>query len=221
MDTGLLHTHNLLVILYALLLLAKLVLIAGKKKEQLDKLNRKTKVLHIVLAAGFTLTGLVMAFRAPLGAGTVYLVKYAILIAVIGLGVVGVKKMNAPLTGLALLLIVYVYFASKTHSLALQPEASRLKNITAAQMTEHPGDTLALGMALYNDACVRCHGPQGDSGYLKCKNLQREGIGQDYITTVLLNGQNTMPKYDYLTDDQRTALAKYVLTLGQAKVPKN
>jgi cytochrome c5 len=217
MDTGLLHTHNLLVILYALLLLAKLVLIIGKRQDQLATLNRKTKVVHIVLAAGFTLTGLVMAFRAPLGAGTVYLVKYAILLAVIGLGVVGVKRMNPVLTGLALLLIVYVYGASKTHSLALQPERARLATIAATAAVDHPGDTLALGRALYNDACVRCHGPQGDSGYLKSKNLQREGIGQDYITTVLLAGQNTMPKYDYLTNDQRTALARYVLSLGRVQ----
>lgn len=50
MDTGILHSHTLVVSLYLLQLLVRVVLMAAASKEALAKYTKAIRIPHIVLA---------------------------------------------------------------------------------------------------------------------------------------------------------------------------
>ncbi|MDX2063602.1 MAG: c-type cytochrome [Bacteroidia bacterium] len=215
MDTGLLHTHHLFVVLYLLLYLTKFGLLAARRGPALERLNRKTKVLHIVLASGFTLTGLVLAFRAPASTSLPHLVKYAALVAVIGLGVVAFKRRNVVLGALGLVLLAYSYGLGKTHDVLLRSERTQLAAASHALGETLTQDPVRVGERLYQTACARCHGTDGASEYRKSRNLQLYAADTTAVVAVLKAGLKPMPRYDYLSEAELRALALYVGTLKQ------
>jgi cytochrome c553 len=205
-----LHTHHLLVVLYTLLLAAKVVLVLSGNRHALVSLNGRTRVLHIVLASLMLATGIYGMLKSPEGFTPSYLIKYGLVVGVIGLGVVGIKQMNKPVSVLALVLIFYVYGIGKTHDILLQSPETRLKNLSASLTGALPSEA---GKQLYVVGCQRCHGSDGQSGYRKAKNLATSRLSDDNVAYIMRNGQNTMPAFDYLSTEQTQALVTYVKTL--------
>lgn len=222
METGMLHTHHLFVVLYLLLFAGKAGLVFARKPETLRRFNRKTRILHIVLAAGFTLTGIYLVARAPDGLRTVYLAKYGLLVLTIGVGVVAIKRANPVLTGLVVLLLAYTYGISKAHNFMLLSEKTRLAQVSARLPVKQAEDPVALGKALYQVSCLRCHGPKGDAAYRKSKNLTVLEGDANWVKSFLEAGPGTMPTYDYLAPHEADAIAAYVLTLreGSSAAPE-
>lgn len=210
MDIGMLHTHHLLVVLYIILLALKVVLVTAGQKHALTTLNGRTRVTHIVLASLMLATGLYLMFKSPVGLAPHSIVKYVILLAGIALGVVGVKRMSIPLSVLALLAFGYVYGIAKTRSMTLTPEKSRIEAVWEAHAAAPP---TARGQAIYEAACIRCHGPAGDAQYRKAANLKGNEKPDPYKRQVIEQGLNTMPGYGYMTDEQLDAVVAYINTL--------
>jgi cytochrome c553 len=210
MDTGILHTHHLLVVLYTLLLAAKVFLVIVGNRNALVSLNGRTRMLHIALASLMLATGVYGMLKSPEGFTSSYLVKYFLVLGVIALGVVGIKRMHKPISVLALVLMFYVYGIGKTHDLLLISPESKLKNLSASWTGTLPTEA---GKQLYVVGCQRCHGSDGQSGYRKAKNLATSRLSDDNLAYIIRNGQKAMPAFDYLSTDQTQALVTYVKTL--------
>lgn len=219
MQTGMLHTHHLLVVLYILLFAWKAVLVFLRKKEALDRLNRRTKVPHIVLSAGFLATGIYLAAVAPLGVQTVFVVKYVVIVLIIGVGIVGIRRMSIPLTALTLLLLVYTYTIGKSHGLLLQSHKTQVLYAANHVHDKLREDPIAYGQVLYETACLRCHGAEGKALYRQSKDLTQAPADTSYIKAFIRNGAGSkMPAFDYLNEYEKDALAAYVRSLqGNAR----
>lgn len=78
-----------------------------------------------------------------------------------------------------------------------------------------------LGRIKYQVYCSRCHGDQGygngpDSKYYfpRPRDLVKDpfnnGDSENQIANTIRYGFNQMPQFDYLTDDERHVIARYV-----------
>ena len=81
-----------------------------------------------------------------------------------------------------------------------------------------PGEELAQGETLYEEACLECHGPAGQGGQVEV-DLSSPGFYADQslesMTMVIERGGNGMPAFvDTYDSDQRLALAAYVRSLA-------
>jgi mono/diheme cytochrome c family protein len=75
-------------------------------------------------------------------------------------------------------------------------------------------DTLGLGKETFEEKCVVCHGNDGRLGISGAKILPDTKLQMDGIIKQIQNGKKAMPSFkQVLTEEQITAVAKYVLTL--------
>ncbi|MCS7085781.1 MAG: c-type cytochrome [Bacteroidia bacterium] len=215
MDIGILHTHTLTVVLYLALFAIKAVLILTKQKNLLATVNGKTRVLHIVLATTMLATGLYSIFRAPDGTAAYNVVKITVLAATMGTAIVAVRRFKAAWAVAALAGFVYVFLLSKTRDVFLRSEEVRVKAALQSfePVSPRPDVALARGKTIYEIACVRCHGLDGQSGYRKAFNLQTSLLADPAVVATIANGRNTMPAYPYLSKNELEDLAAYVKSL--------
>lgn len=75
-------------------------------------------------------------------------------------------------------------------------------------------DTLRMGKETFEEKCVVCHGDDGRLGASGAKILPDTKLHIAEIIKQVENGKKAMPAFkQVLTEDQITAVAKYVLTL--------
>jgi mono/diheme cytochrome c family protein len=209
MDVGMLHSHHLVVVLYLLLIVAGLgVMIL--RRAALEAFNKRARIGHMVLGSLMLLTGGYLAVKSPLGFSGLALVKYVLLLAAIGLAVVGLRRLKAALVAGSIVVLLYVYGISKTDSLMLTPVADRMEKAWQATAML---PTTEKGKVLYTVGCVACHGANGKAGYLKSKDLTASRVDSSYIAALLKNGKGLMPAYGSLSDAQHAALVEYVQSL--------
>jgi mono/diheme cytochrome c family protein len=71
------------------------------------------------------------------------------------------------------------------------------------------------GRALFQDACVFCHGRRGEGGH---NGMPLEGLaafGTGYVAGIISSGQNNMPSFsDTFSANQINAIAEHVRTLN-------
>jgi len=215
MDTGLLHTHHLVVVLYMVLLASKVVIVWTRNKHLLFTLNGKTRIVRIVLEVLMLATGGMLLTRSPVGLEIFSVVKYIALIAGIGAGIVGVKRMNPILATFALLCFGYVYGVSKTRSSLLVSEKTQIQNAVAGfpATAASQADALKRGQAIYTIACVRCHGIDGTSAFRKAKNLATSPLSDAAKAGIITGGMNVMPAYSYLNAGEVQDVVVYLNTL--------
>jgi mono/diheme cytochrome c family protein len=204
MDFGMLHSHHLFVVLSILLFATKTGLLIAKQQRLLATLNGKTKIPRIVIESLMLLTGIYLVFKAPEGLAIYNVVKYLAIVAAIPLGVIAFKRMKPAFAIAGLLCFFYAYGVSKTRSLALIPEQSRLKDKLAAFQPVSNDPTVAQqrGREIYTIACQRCHGPEGNVNYRKSKKLTESVISDEQKAIIIKNGQKMMPKFEYLSDEE-------------------
>ncbi len=212
METGLLHTHTLVASLYTLLIIVLSFFIITGNQNAFTSLRLKLRWPRVVLEVVLLATGGILLNRAPDGLSVDYLIKYGLTLVAVVLAVVGFRRYQALPTILSILLLVYVFYASRLHDWRLRSVASRSAGIGELMATS-PETQLVDGKQLYHINCVRCHGENGRAQYRKAPDLARFAKGDAYADHLLVNGLNSMPAFAHLNENQRLAVIAYLNSL--------
>ncbi len=215
MDIGFTHLHSFIAAVYLGILFGHFLMLALRKTEWLDKHAKRLRITHAVMGALLLLTGLYLMVRSPLGFSTTQVVKYVLVVVAMGLAILGSRRKNAPLLAAGFVFVAYLFLASKSHSLALTSESSRVERVHDFLKTQKPAPetTLLHGQLIYEVACLRCHGADGQSQYYKSKNLATTQVDSTYMAALIKNGKSPMPAFGYLNDTDLGAVITYVQTL--------
>lgn len=198
MDTGILHTHHLLGVL--LLVLVGAPIAFPQWAERLKK-------LHMVLDTLLVLTGAYLLFKAPAAWSAPYVAKYVLVLAAIGLAIVGSRRKNKRLSIAAFLLLTYAYGLALQRDFLLRSEEKRVQAIASQ------GPSIEAGQKLYETLCLRCHGADGRAAYQKAPSLHpTQNPDTAYWAAVIRAGKGVMPGHPYLTDMQIQSLIAYLRT---------
>lgn len=232
------HTHVLVVILFLIFFAAKAVLLLLNKRDTLDKVRSKTKVVDMILGTLILITGGYLLFLYSGGIPTYLIVKIVLVLLAIPLGIVGIKRENKVLTVLALFIFLYVYGVAETNSLTMNKEETSvapISNTTTATPEADAAETgggvpsdaaqqeiiasmsetqLANAKAIYNQVCATCHGEDGAKGLGGAALLTESQLTLNDRIIVIENGRGLMPAFgDQLTPQEAEALAAYTITL--------
>lgn len=208
MDTGILHTHKLIVVLYLLQLLVRVILMLAGKQETVAKYTKMMRVPHIVLAILMLGTGVYLMVKSPEGVQPYILVKLALVVASIPLGIVGSKRNSVPLTGLAFLLLAGVMALSFAKPAFLRTSGGGVIDPGKAGAVDQA--VLKDGQAIYEKYCVLCHGADGAAGFQGAKNLSASVLTDAEITKLIKNGKGMMPANPDMSDSDVEKVKEYV-----------
>lgn len=196
MATGMLHSHNLFVVLFTLIYLIKTILLLSDRDELLEKFKKKTKILEMIVSFGFLATGVYLMTQLP--AINMYtLIKLGMVFLSIPLAVIGFKKKNKVLASLSFFLIVVAFgLAHKAKDAKAGPK------------------TIAIsGKEIYEEKCTLCHGGDGKLGLSGAKDITTTQLNHTDIVTLIANGKNTMPAFNNsLNTEQIEAVTNYIET---------
>ncbi|WP_181885069.1 SirB2 family protein [Pontibacter diazotrophicus] len=235
-----LHTHVLVVVLFLLFFAVKAILLLFNKRETLDKVRSKTKIVDMILGTLILVTGGYLLFLYSGGIPTYLIVKIVLVLLAIPLGIVGIKRENKVLTVLTLFIFLYVYGVAETNSLTMskdEPSVAPISHTTTetpetdATETSVPGPNqsgaaqqeiidamnetqLANAKAIYTQVCATCHGEDGAKGLGGAALLTQSQLTLNDRINVIENGRGLMPGFgDQLTPQEAEALAAYTITL--------
>ena len=80
------------------------------------------------------------------------------------------------------------------------------------------GQGTSSGQKIFERKCTRCHGKNGNKGFLGAKDLTKSTVEFNSLKTVIQNGRGLMPAWkDELTTEEIDYVAAYILTLRQRK----
>jgi mono/diheme cytochrome c family protein len=217
MAKGFLHLHITVVSLFLVLYTIKTVLLLLNKTEQLDKLRAKTKIADMVLGSLMLITGGYLLTVAPLVQSYHY-VKILVALASIPVGIIAFKKGNKALASILLVAFVYVFGVAETKSLTFsKPEKivyeTPTDTTTAATniLDQNADAVLKNGEAIYNVACVACHGQDGKLGVGGAKDLTTSTLSHEGKVDMITNGKGLMtPFKGQLSEQEIEAVASYV-----------
>ncbi len=210
METGVLHTHHLIVVVYILFIALNFIIVLLKRRNALLAIKARTRIIRIgweVLLLG---TGIFLMLKSPLGLADYILVKWITMSLGIVFFILGMKKMNALWMTLSLVMFIYTYLLGSTRNILLKPEEMRVHE---AYLTET--DEALQGKAIYEIACARCHGEDGKSNYRKAKKLAETSLNDDAKATFIKMGKGIMPSYSYMKDEEIQVLLKYLNQLKE------
>lgn len=205
MDTGILHTHHLIVVIYTLFVLFNFIIVLSKRRNALLTIKARTRTLRVVFEISLLGTGLYLMIKSPEGFSSYIFAKWIAIILGIVFFIIGTKKMNVFVMFLSVLLFIYTYFLGKTRNLLLKPEEMRIHEAYLSGP-----DELSKGKAIYDIACLRCHGEDGKAGYRKAKNLVNSQLSDDAIAGYIKMGRGIMPSYSYMKEEEIQVLVKYI-----------
>jgi mono/diheme cytochrome c family protein len=146
--------------------------------------------------------------KAPAGVQPYILVKLALVIASIPLGVMGSKRNSVALTGLSLALLLGVMGLAYAKPAFLRTSTSAAIDPTKADPAE--AASLKDGQALYEKYCILCHGADGAAGFQGAKNLAASTLTDAEISNLIRNGKGVMPPNSDLTDPEVEKVKDYV-----------
>lgn len=234
------HTHVLVVVLFLILFIIKAFLLFTNKHQALEKIKKSTKVLDMIFGTLIVLTGgyLLFSYNGP--TPTWLIVKIVLVLAAIPLAIVGIKKHNKPLVGLALIIFIYVYGVAETKSLNMKkekPVTVENPEATPQEVTTQPADAtvvatdtaagpdiegtltgtaLANAKEIYGKQCATCHGEDGRKGLGNAADLSVSNLAIDQKKAIILNGKGTMPAFQgQISEQEAEQLAAYTSTLGK------
>jgi cytochrome c553 len=211
METGILHSHHLLVVLYIIFIAISFIVVLSKKRNAILALKARTRILRVVIEILMLGTGIFLMWKSPVGFANYILVKVGVMALGIVFFIIGTRKVNALWMFLSLLMFVYVYLVSRTRDVFLKPEEMRVHEAYLSATPENKGK------AIYEVACLRCHGQDGKAQYRKSKNLATTVFKADAIATFVKMGKGVMPSYSYMKDEELSELVKYVESLKEKK----
>lgn len=205
METGILHTHHLVVVIYTFFVFLNFVVVAAKRRNALLVIKARTRILRIIFEVILLGTGIFLMIKSPVGMSDYVLVKWMALILGIVFFIVGTQKMNTVFMLLSTLLFVYTYFLGSTRDIMLKPEEMRVHEAYLSAP-----DELTKGKDIYTIACLRCHGADGKAGYRKSKDLSQTQLNDDAIAGYIKMGRGIMPSYSYMKEEEIQVLVKYI-----------
>ncbi|MBL7777064.1 MAG: c-type cytochrome [Chitinophagales bacterium] len=204
MQTGLLHTHTLLVTLFFIHYVVKLVLLLTNSTEKLAAYSKKTKIAEMVISVGFLVTGVVLALNATI-LGNLFVVKLVMVFASIPLAVIGFKKSNKALALVSVLLIAGAYGIA---------EVNKKQKAGGKIETEQAASSIEAGKLVYMEKCQVCHGSDGKLGGSGAKDLTATQLTDQQMVELINNGKNSMPGFkEVLSDEQVNGVIEYVRAL--------
>jgi cytochrome c553 len=221
MAKGFLHLHVTAVSLFLILYTIKTVLLLMNKNEQLDKLRARTKIADMVLGSLMLITGGYLLTVVPQVQAYHY-VKILVALASIPVGIIAFKKGNKILASVLLVLFIYVYGVAETKSLTFSKPALVIPPTTAdttaanSILDQNSDTALKNGEAIYNVACVACHGKDGKLGVGGAKDLTASILSHEEKVEMITNGKGLMtPFKGQLSEQEIEAVASYVDSMKQ------
>lgn len=195
--------HFILVTIFLVHYVIKLALLLLNKNNELANYTAKTKIVEMIVSAGFLLTGVALVILGP-PLNTLQVVKILMVLTSIPIAIVGFKKGKKILAVIAVLLIVVAFGLA---------EMNKAKSKKVKVDTTQAASSLEAGKIIYSQQCVSCHGEKGEGGVAGAKNLRETVLSANDQKAVIKNGKNTMPPYPNLTDEQLNGLVEYIQTL--------
>lgn len=205
MFKGLLHSHQLFVLLFLLHYVLKLVLLLTNRKDALERYSKTMRIPEMILSIGFLVTGGWMLIQGSVF-GSLMIIKLICVFASIPLAVIGFKKGNKPLAFAAVALIVLSYGLAEMNKKAKTGPKVDTSSIS---------DPITAGKLIYTNSCVTCHGSDGKLNLSGAKDLSLTQLSAEEQKTAIRNGKNAMPGYKDLSNEQLDAVVQYVATLKQ------
>jgi mono/diheme cytochrome c family protein len=194
-------THFAVVIIFFLIYLIKTVLLLVNKSEALQSFTKKVKVLEMIVSVLFLITGVYLMIQLP-EIKPMLIIKITMVFLAIPLAIVGFKKGNKGLAVLSFVLICGAFYIGE-----------RMKKQDAKQPEKAANaDGTINGQEFYMANCESCHGDNGKKGAVGAFDLSITQLSNDSISSIILNGRNTMQKINGLTPEQAKAIAEYVGT---------
>lgn len=229
MEKGFLHLHVTVVVLFMLFFAYKLFLLLSNKKESLTVFRQKTKIVDMVLGSLILVTGGYLLFATG-NTETYIIVKLLLTIAIIPLGIIGMKKENKVLSILTMVILIYVFSVGKTRSLSLRKEKITVIGLTEASTSTVDSTTntntentildqntkaaLQNGKAIYIQVCSACHGVDGKLGASGAKDLSISTLSHEEVIKMVGEGKGLMQGYkDILNEQEIASVASYAESL--------
>ena len=93
--------------------------------------------------------------------------------------------------------------------------SSRDSNPVKSQQILFPSvEVIDVGIHLFNDKCMPCHGMDGTAGILHAANLQTIKLDRVSILRTITQGKNAMPAFEYqLSTAEIELITNYVIRL--------
>jgi cytochrome c553 len=214
MNTGFLHLHTTVVMIFVAIYAYKVFLLVAGKGEQLSKIREK-KFIDIVLGVLILITGGYLFAINPLKP-TWLIVKLVVIVALIPVGIVAMKKENKALAIVTLLGFLYFIGVSYTKSLTFTKEKIEVKeNVEAESQVQNTEQSIEeKGKAVYEAACTACHGTDGKLMAGGAKDLTLSKLSVDERITLITKGKGLMQSFGgRLTEEDIKAVATYTTTL--------
>ena len=212
MYTGLLHTHKLVVILFAVIYLVKTVLLLSNSIGRLEKFTKVIKVPEMIISFLFLATGAALMALIPEIRPMLWYKLIAVVLA-IPVAVIGFKKKNKVLALLSFVLIIAAYGLAEMHGKAEKKEVAT--DVTADPSAEGY-DQMVHGKALFKANCSQCHGMDGQLMLAGAKDLSISKVSMEEAKETIMKGKNSMPKYKgVLSQSELDAVAAYVMSLRE------
>ena len=203
METGMLHLHKTVVIVFILLLLFKTSLLLANKIDLLDKVRQKTKVLDMIFGTLLLATGIYLLVTLPEGMPSYLVIKLILVFSAIPLGIIGIAKKKKPLALVSVLIFIYVFGIAQTRSITWSKP--NLPSLSAGE------PLVKQTKEIYNELCARCHGENGDLGRYKAADLTKTELSLEERAAIIANGKGSMVAYKgVLNNTQINALANYI-----------
>lgn len=221
MDTGMLHTHTLVTVLFVIAMLVTVITSFGDKEKPTPKW---LKLSHMILGTLMLITGVYLMIKSPNGMEPYILVKLALVLVATPLGIIGGRKKNAPMAMVSFVLVLAVGFLAYAKPDALRNIPTDVQSVEevmdemkgkeeAGEMTEAEKNAQAvkIGKSLYyKRTCNTCHGDDGAAGFQNSKNLSESTLTDDEIKNIILNGKGVMPPNEDLSDSEVRYLTAFV-----------
>lgn len=225
-ESFLLPTHKIAVILFLVTYVVKTVLLLINKPNALAAYTKGTKVTEIVISVLFLVTGLWLLSNAGT-VSTLQIIKFTLVVLSIPIAIIGFKKGNKAMAITAVLLIIGAYGLAEANK-AQKRRAAGSATVEADGKVET--DTASPnysgvkhGEYIYKNIsgvpCTSCHGTKGDAQINGASNLAVTALDKQGIIDVIKNGRNgnKMPAYGSLKPAEYEALADFVLSLKETK----
>jgi len=207
MELGILHLHVTLVILFLGFFMVKLVLLMLGKKNTLNRIRNRFKIVDIILGTLMLLTG-VFLLTLKQNFEFYMVTKIVLMLVAIPLGVIGIKRGKVALSLSSIIIFAYIYVVAETRS-------AKLKRTYKVIEYDQSISEIEQGKTIFNALCVECHGQDGKKSLFNAPDLTSSKLSEDEKRDVITNGRKVMPKYkNDLHKEEIENLLKYIQTLN-------
>jgi mono/diheme cytochrome c family protein len=214
-DTGMLHTHVLIVTLYLIQLMIKVALLSSGKYDQMDKFSKKVRIPSIILSVLLLATGVYLMVRTPTGTEPFVWVKLIFVLSSIPVGIIAMKRRKAALGILAVVFLGVAMALALVKPAFLRTEGGK-EVVVDTSDPDTGGDAAAYaaqlesGRQLFSTHCMRCHGADGNAGFQGAKPLSQSVLSEAEISTIVRAGKGLMPPNEVVSEEELKNLASYV-----------